>query len=100
MGRVALEKNLGFLPRVTEEIRRSLPEVLFVIAGEGPARALLARTVAKRGLTHNVRFIRYLGRKTECPPATAQWMLCSWRGNSVRQANTMRQAGAKRKWKC
>jgi len=67
VGRVAFEKNLDFLLRVTEETRRSLPEVLFVIAGEGPARASLERTVAKRGLTHNVRFIGYLERRTELP---------------------------------
>lgn len=67
VGRVAFEKNLDFLLRVTEETRRNLPEVLFVIAGEGPARASLERTVAKRGLTHNVRFIGYLERRTELP---------------------------------
>ena len=67
VGRVAFEKNLDFLLRVTEETRRSLPDVLFVIAGEGPARAPLERAVAKRGLTENVRFVGYLERKTELP---------------------------------
>jgi 1,2-diacylglycerol 3-alpha-glucosyltransferase len=67
VGRVAFEKNLDFLLRVTEETRRSLPDVLFVIAGEGPARASLERMAAKRGLTDNVRFIGYLERRTELP---------------------------------
>jgi 1,2-diacylglycerol 3-alpha-glucosyltransferase len=67
VGRVAFEKNLDFLLRVTEQVRRDLPEVLFVIAGEGPARASLERAVAKRGLTNNVRFVGYLERRTELP---------------------------------
>jgi 1,2-diacylglycerol 3-alpha-glucosyltransferase len=67
VGRVAFEKNLDFLLRVTERVRHSLPEVLFVIAGEGPARASLERAVAKRGLINNVRFVGYLERRTELP---------------------------------
>ncbi len=67
VGRVAFEKNLDFLLRVTEHARRTLPDVLLVIAGEGPARARLERAVAKRGLTDNVRFVGYLERKTELP---------------------------------
>ncbi len=67
VGRVAFEKNLDFLLRVTEATRHSLPDVLFVIAGEGPARASLERAVARRGLADNVRFVGYLERKTELP---------------------------------
>ncbi|MDP1924635.1 MAG: glycosyltransferase [Thiobacillus sp.] len=67
VGRVAFEKNLDFLLRVTEAIRRSLPDVLFVIAGEGPARASLEKMAVKRGLSDNVRFIGYLERRTELP---------------------------------
>ena len=67
VGRVAFEKNLDFLLRVTEQVRCSLPDVLLVIAGEGPARTSLERAVAKRGLTNNVRFVGYLERKTELP---------------------------------
>ncbi len=67
VGRVAFEKNLDFLLRVTEAIRRDLPDVLLVIAGEGPARASLERAVARRGLADNVRFVGYLERRTELP---------------------------------
>lgn len=67
VGRVAFEKNLDFLLRVTDAVRTRLPEVLLVIAGEGPARASLERTVAKRGLADNVRFVGYLERRTELP---------------------------------
>lgn len=67
VGRVAFEKNLDFLLRVTEQVRQSLPDVLLVIAGEGPARASLERTVSKRKLANNVRFVGYLERRTELP---------------------------------
>lgn len=67
VGRVAFEKNLDFLLQVTDQVRRNLPDVLFVIAGEGPARASLERAVAKRGLAGNVRFVGYLERRTELP---------------------------------
>ncbi|MGE5318800.1 MAG: glycosyltransferase [Hyphomicrobiaceae bacterium] len=67
VGRVAFEKNLDFLLRVTQAVRRSLPDVLLVIAGEGPARPSLERAVEKRGLGDNVRFVGYLERGTELP---------------------------------
>ncbi len=67
VGRVAFEKNLDFLLQVTDQVRRSVSDVLLVIAGEGPARASLERAVAKRGLTDNVRFVGYLERRTELP---------------------------------
>ena len=37
VGRVAHEKNIHFLVHVLAEVRKSVPDVLFVIAGEGPA---------------------------------------------------------------
>lgn len=67
VGRVAFEKNIDFLLRVTETVRRALPDVLFLIAGEGPARTRLERTVAARGLAEQVRFVGYLERQTELP---------------------------------
>jgi glycosyltransferase involved in cell wall biosynthesis len=67
VGRVAFEKNLDFLLRVTAAVRRELPGVLLVIAGEGPARASLERAVARRGLRESVRFVGYLERRTELP---------------------------------
>jgi glycosyltransferase involved in cell wall biosynthesis len=67
VGRVAFEKNLDFLLQVTAAVRRELSDVLFVIAGEGPARASLERAVARRGLAGNVKFVGYLERGTELP---------------------------------
>lgn len=65
LGRVAFEKNIGFLLNVVSEVRKSIPDVLFVIAGEGPALTSLMQDVLQMHLTDNVKFIGYLDRNTE-----------------------------------
>jgi glycosyltransferase involved in cell wall biosynthesis len=65
VGRVAHEKNIDFLLKVVDQVRKEVADVLFVIAGEGPARPSLTREVAELGLTANVMFIGYLDRHTE-----------------------------------
>jgi glycosyltransferase involved in cell wall biosynthesis len=62
---VAHEKNIGFLLQVVNRVRRDIPEVLFLIAGEGPAREGLEHEVSKLDLSSNVMFIGYLDRHTE-----------------------------------
>ena len=65
VGRVAHEKNIGFLLKVVDCVRKEIPEVLFVIAGEGPARESLAHETNVLGLNENITFIGYLDRHTE-----------------------------------
>ena len=65
VGRVAHEKNIGFLLRVVQRARQDVADVLLVIAGEGPARAGLMQEVENSGLSGNVLFIGYLDRHTE-----------------------------------
>lgn len=65
LGRVAHEKNIGFLIKAVDQVRNEIPDVIFVIAGEGPARESLELEVKKRGLGENVSFIGYLDRATE-----------------------------------
>lgn len=65
VGRVAHEKNIGFLLKVLVKVKARIPDVLFVIAGEGPARKSLEVEVQKQGLTEQVKFIGYLNRLTE-----------------------------------
>lgn len=65
VGRVAHEKNIGFLLQVLIQVRREIADVLFVIAGEGPARASLEQEVKQLDLGDNVMFIGYLDRHTE-----------------------------------
>ncbi len=65
VGRVAHEKNIGFLLKVVAQVRQKVQDVLLVIAGEGPARASLQHEVQTAGLGENVMFIGYLDRHTE-----------------------------------
>lgn len=65
VGRVAHEKNIGFLLKVVEQARKAIPNVLFVIAGEGPARDSLVQNVKALDIGANVMFIGYLDRHTE-----------------------------------
>jgi 1,2-diacylglycerol 3-alpha-glucosyltransferase len=65
VGRVAHEKNIGFLLHMLERVRKDIPDILFVIAGEGPALSGLENDVIRMGLTTNVQFIGYLDRHTE-----------------------------------
>jgi len=63
VGRVAHEKNIGFLLEVLAEVARSVPKVLFVIAGEGPALPALKRAAAEARLDRHVLFVGYLDRR-------------------------------------
>jgi glycosyltransferase involved in cell wall biosynthesis len=65
VGRIAHEKNIEFLLKVVDRVRDEIADVLFVIAGEGPASESLAREVAALRLSVNVMFIGYLDRHVE-----------------------------------
>lgn len=67
VGRVAFEKNIGFLLDVTDRVRRELPDALLLVAGEGPALRWLEREAERRGLGGNVLFVGYLDRRQELP---------------------------------
>lgn len=64
IGRVAHEKNIGFLVQMFTRVLAQRPEALLVIAGEGPAREGLRAQVAALGLTAQVHFAGYLDRDT------------------------------------
>lgn len=64
VGRVAHEKNLPLLLEMMQLLRTRQPDLLLVIAGEGPALPGLQRQVEKLGLQQQVRFIGYLDRQT------------------------------------
>ena len=65
IGRIAHEKNIEFLLDVLDRVRGEFPDVLMVIAGEGPARRSLLRKTAELGMQKNVRFVGYLKRGPE-----------------------------------
>lgn len=65
VGRVAFEKNIEFLLRMTAELRAHQPDILLLVAGEGPAQESLHALSEQLGLQNHVRFIGYLDRNTE-----------------------------------
>lgn len=60
VGRVAFEKNIGFLFDALAGVQRRRPDALLVVCGEGPALPSLRRRAAALGLTDSVRFVGYL----------------------------------------
>lgn len=70
VGRVAHEKNIGFLLDALAHALRE-DDVLLVIAGEGPALPELRQRVARMGLGRHVLFVGYLDRRHELPDCYA-----------------------------
>lgn len=64
VSRLSLEKNIGFLIRVTGRLVQEFPTLQFLIAGEGPDAGRLRQLVAALGLQDNVRFFGNLDRRT------------------------------------
>ncbi len=62
IGRVAFEKNIDFLLECVTRAKHKTPNLLFIIAGEGPALPKLKKRAAHLGLKDNVFFIGYLKR--------------------------------------
>jgi 1,2-diacylglycerol 3-alpha-glucosyltransferase len=65
VGRVAHEKNIDFLLQVLQRVRATIPDVLLMIVGEGPARRHLERLGERLGLRQNLLFVGYLDRERE-----------------------------------
>jgi glycosyltransferase involved in cell wall biosynthesis len=71
VGRVAHEKNIGFLLEALSHARRECPDALLLITGEGPAMNDLRRHASDLGIPDAVRFLGYLDRVTELPDCYA-----------------------------
>jgi 1,2-diacylglycerol 3-alpha-glucosyltransferase len=65
VGRVAHEKNIGFLLEMHVEIIKKHPDALLVITGEGPAEESIKHSIEKLGISNKVRMIGYLDRSHE-----------------------------------
>jgi len=63
VGRAAYEKNIGFLLEMIAVACRRQPELMLVIAGEGPALPALRRQAAALQIEDQVRFVGYLPRE-------------------------------------
>ncbi len=80
VGRLAFEKNVAFLLRMLVLVKARLPEVLLVVAGEGPARRALTDQARKLGPVDNILFVGYLGRDgplEDCYSAGAAFVFAS-----------------------
>lgn len=71
VGRVAHEKNIGFLLDVAERVAPQCAGFTLVIAGEGPALAALRAAASACGLERVVRFVGYLERRQALPDCYA-----------------------------
>ena len=71
VGRVAHEKNIDFLLQALLHALKTRPDLLLIIAGEGPATEDLKRRVVALGLRDSVQFIGYLDRQKELPDCYA-----------------------------
>jgi glycosyltransferase involved in cell wall biosynthesis len=65
VGRSAHEKNIDFLLDMLVLVRDRVPDILLVLAGEGPAREHLEQRSLALGLDDNVKFVDYLDRDTD-----------------------------------
>lgn len=84
VGRVAFEKNIGFLLRVLRRVRAEPPEALLIIAGEGPAVQSLRREAL--GVFDNLLFVGNMDRATG--------LLDCYRAANVKVFLTYRNPGA------
>lgn len=64
VGRVAFEKNISFLLRMVKQVKATVADVLFVVAGEGPALPALRREAQSLGIADNVLFVGNMDRET------------------------------------
>ncbi|NEV63840.1 glycosyltransferase [Thiorhodococcus minor] len=62
VSRLAFEKNIDFILRVLVRVKREVPNVLLIIAGDGPAKHDLERQAQGLGLADNILFTGYLNR--------------------------------------
>ncbi len=63
VGRVAHEKNIGFLLRAFSRALAYMPKMMLVVAGEGPAESSLRRLADQLRIAKSMRFVGYLDRK-------------------------------------
>ncbi|MBK1723276.1 glycosyltransferase [Thiocystis violacea] len=80
VSRLAFEKNIAFILRVLVKVKAEVPEVLLIIAGDGPAKRDLERQVQGLGLADNVLFTGYLNRDgslEDCYCAGAAFLFAS-----------------------
>ena len=71
VGRIAPEKNIAMLVEVVGYLRAIFPDILLLLAGDGPFRESLEQQVVEKDLTAHVRFLGYLDHDTALRDAYA-----------------------------
>ena len=71
VGRAAHEKNIDYLIEALGHAHESAPDLLLLIAGDGPAISHLQRLAQRSGHKDSVRFIGYLDRTAQLPECYA-----------------------------
>lgn len=64
VSRLAREKNIAFLIEVVAALQPMFPDLLFIVAGEGPDAQRLRALATAKGLEHNVCFFGNLDRRS------------------------------------
>ena len=75
--RISAEKNIGLILDIAPEVTRQVPNVQFVIAGDGPLKNELEQRARTEGLT-NVRFIGFCADMHEWLNAADVFLLPSF----------------------
>ncbi len=57
--RLSVEKNIELVIDMAKQVRSQVPQVLFVIAGDGPSMALLRERAERAGVSDAVKFIGF-----------------------------------------
>lgn len=72
VARLIPAKGVHVLIEAAEQLRQTLPDVRWVIVGDGPARAELESRVRERDLNE---FVRFLGFRNDVPRMLSTWNL-------------------------
>ena len=65
VGRVAFEKNIGFLIEMFEQVVAAAPHAHFLVTGEGPALKSLKYQASEAVCSQHIHFAGYLDRSTQ-----------------------------------
>lgn len=91
-GRIAPEKNIVLLLEMLVALRADFPDILLLLAGDGPSRETLERAARQRALMDHVRFLGYLDRETALLDAYAGADLLVFASESETQGMVLLEA--------
>jgi len=94
VGRLALEKNIGFLIEVLAQAKKLLPEIQMIIAGEGPARPILERLAWRLGVREDLHFVGYQSRAGDLQDCYAAGEVFVFASNTETQGLVLLEAMA------